>query len=182
MNEEEQAKASIPTQPAAQTDTAKTAPEKNDAPFKVFQTEEEYAKAIQSASSKAKFDWLKENNLSTVEEYKSKTAAAEAAIAEKEALTKKALDLSGELEQLKESNVLLKNGVSDQYKDDLLILAKAKVSDKVDLDSAVKEILDKNPTWKNASPAKIGTPTTEAPKPKDTILDVAAAKYPWLAK
>lgn len=170
------------TQEPATDQSAKVDPAQASQPFKVFQTEDEYNKAIQSASSKAKFDWLKENNLSTVEEYKSKTAAAEAAIAEKESLTKKALDLSGELEKEKETNILLRNNVSDSYKEDLMTLAKAKVSDKVDLESAVKEILDKNPAWKNASPAKFGSPATSAPAPKDSLLDIAASKYPWLAK
>ena len=145
----------------------------------VAPSEEEYKKAIQSAASKAKYAILQEMGVKSVEEFKNKYSEYDNAIKENESLQNKIKEQEVLITKQQEDLVLEKLQVGEDYKSDLITLAKAKVSDTVDFKSACEEVLQKNPNWKAVSdPVKLGTEKSEA---KTTSAeDVLSKKYKWL--
>lgn len=142
-------------------------------------SEEEYKKALQSASSKAKYSLLQELGINSVDDFKQKSAKYDEGIKELEQLKQKQAEYELQVDSLKKDLAVEQLGVSDEYKEDLITLAKAKVSDKVDFKSAAEEILNKNPNWKKGQSApKLGTEKSEV-KPT-TVDDVLSKKYPWI--
>lgn len=168
-------KTESPTEPAATVENKEAEQVSNY----IAPSEEEYKKAIQSASSKAKYAILQELGIKSVDEFKAKTAEYDNAIKERDALKEDKLKIESQVDKLKVELALEQLGVGDEYKEDLITLAKAKVSDKVDFKSAAEEVLNKNPNWKkNNSPLKLGTEKTEV-KPT-TVEDRLSKKYAWL--
>lgn len=167
----------------APTDGTPTEETKPAAPFKVFQTQEEYDNAIKSEASKQKNDWLKENNLKNVDEYRATMAKYDEAIKAKESQDASIKDLQMKLEKSNEDILARDLGVSPDHRDDLMILAKAKVTKDVTLEQAAKSILDSTPSWKGVGAApRIGTerhdqPNTDQTAPKQDRL---LTEFPWL--
>ena len=145
----------------------------------VAPTEEEYKKAIQSAASKAKYAILQEMGVKSVDEFKNKYSEYDSAIKENKSLQDKIKEQEVLIGKQQEDLVLEKLQVSDEFRSDLITLAKAKVSDTVDFKSACEEVLQKNPNWKAVSdPVKLGTEKSES---KTTSAeDVLSKKYKWL--
>lgn len=106
--------------------------------YKTFENEEEYNKALQSERSKAKHEILQKLGLESVEKGKENLTKAE----ELEQHLQKAIS---RLNQLEEENVLVKTGVQDEFKEEALTLARAKVSDEVSLEAALKQVTEKFP-------------------------------------
>ena len=124
-------------------------------------TEEEYNKALQSAASKAKYALLQELNIKSVDDYKAKVSQYETAINESKSLKEANTKYQEQINDLNETLVMEKMGVDDAFKDDLLTLAKAKVTDEIDFSKAVEMVLEKNPTWRrDKEPVRIGTEKT----------------------
>lgn len=146
-------------------------------------TEEEYNKAIQSASSKAKYELLKELGIANVKEFHDLKATYEKSINEKNELETGKDNLTKENSKLKEDLVMARLGVSDDYKEDLLVLARPKVDESHTLEDVSKDLLKRFPQMGGIKSAglKTGverTETTHKPGPSEELLK----KFPWLSK
>jgi hypothetical protein len=164
-NQETQVQEQV-TETSTQEQTA--APQEQTAsPYKVFANEDEYKKEIQSTSSKAKYEMLKELNVKNVEEIRVKFSELEAAKAElsEYGKLKDELDnLTAEKTRIAEDLVLTKFGVQDTFKQEALTLAKSKVNDfEGSLEKAMEDVLVKFPSLagkeqaSQQTPSKIGT-------------------------
>ena len=128
---------------------------KSTEPYKVFKTEDEFKRYIQSERSKSKGELLKEFGVQGVSEFNNLKSQYETAIQNKKEITDNLTRLQNENTALQEKNILLELNVDDRYADDTLTLARSKVSDTVNLKDAVEEILKKNPNWKSNNNAGI---------------------------
>lgn len=140
----------------------------------------DYDKAIKSAASKAKYDILKELGINSVKEFQELKNTYETAITEKGNLEKTLTDLNKKTTSLEEDLILTKLGVSEEYKQDMLTLAKSKVDESHNLETVSKELLEKYPLWKNTKETiKMGTEKTDRPNEPE-VNSALLAKYPWL--
>ena len=155
--------------------TAPQAPVTEAKPFKVFTSEEEFNKTLQSERSKAKHEVLKELNVKTVDEVKSVLTAYEA-------VQKTAEELKGKTSKLEEQLVVTQLGILPEFIQEAVTLAKAK-ADKP-LSDALAEVVSKFPNMV----AKVGVKPevkvgTEA-KPQENLAATQVAniskKYPWV--
>ena len=141
---------------------------------------DEHKKALQSASSKAKYDILKELGINSVKEFQELKTTYETAINEKSSLEETVKDLNNKRNSLEEDLLLTKLGVSDEYKNDLLTLAKSKVSENQNLETVSKELLDKYPQWRGAKETiKMGTEKADVEN-KPEVSSELLKKYSWL--
>jgi len=125
-------------------------------------TEDEFNKAIQSASSKAKFAILQELGIKSVDEFKQLKATYETSIKDAGEIRSKLETSEKEKKALTEDLATVKLGISDEYKEDFLTLVHSKVSDSKTFDEAAKEVLSKNPTWQsNGNTIKLGVEKSE---------------------
>jgi hypothetical protein len=141
----------------AATTATESAPVKETnttAPYKVYGSEDEFKKDFQSVASKAKYEVLKELNVKSLDEVKSKIIELEAAKNELVEASK----IKSEYEQVKlqkqqvEENLLLTQlGVVPELKDDFLVLAKAKVTPELPLAEAAKTVIEKYKYFKGES-------------------------------
>jgi hypothetical protein len=157
----------VQEQTTVTTQEQTTAPQEQSQPYKVFTSEDEYRKEIQSTSSKAKYEMLKELNVKNVEEIRvkfSELEAAKADLSEYGKLKTELDNLTAEKTRLSEDLVLTKFGIQDAFKQEALTLAKSKVQDfEGSLEEAMKDTIAKIPTLvgtgeaSQPSPSKIGT-------------------------
>lgn len=147
-------------------------------PFKTFTTEDDYKKELQSVSSKAKYEILKELGIKNVGEFNTMKEKYQTAINEQNDLKKRYDELSNEKTKLNEQNAILRFNISPDYAEDALTLAKTKVSETTTLDDALQTILSKNPSWQNGnSNITFGTEksnvdsTTEEQRKIDAVLN-----------
>lgn len=142
-------------------------------------SKEDYEKAIKSASSKAKYDILKELGINSVKEFQELKSTYETAINEKSTLEKSITDLNKKNTTLEEDLLLTKLGVSEEYKKDILTLAKSKVDESHNLETVSKELLEKYPQWRNVKETiKMGTEKSEDITPE--VSSTLTARFPWL--
>jgi len=142
---------------------------------------EDYDKAIKSASSKAKYDILKELGINSVKEFQELKNTYETAINEKVSLEENINTLNKDKVKLQEDLLLSRLGVSDEYSNDLLTLAKSKVDENHTLEQVSKELLEKYPQWRNSKETiKMGTEKTDNKAKKPEIDQTLLKKYPWL--
>lgn len=155
--------------------TVPQAPATEAKPFKVFTSEEEFNKTLQSERSKAKHEVLKELNVKTVDEVKSVLTAYEA-------VQKTAEELKGKTSKLEEQLVVTQLGILPEFIQEAVTLAKTK-ADKP-LSDALAEVVSKFPNMV----AKVGVKPevkvgTEA-KPQENLAATQVAnitkKYPWV--
>lgn len=139
-----------------------TEPEHQE-PKWVAPNEQEYQKALQSASSKAKFEILKELGVKSVQEFVDLKTTYENSIKDAGETRSKLEESEKENTRLSEDIAVMKAGVSDEFKEDFLTLVHSKMSAEKSFDDAAKEVLDKNPTWKvgQSEPIKIGNDKSE---------------------
>lgn len=166
----------VAAQPEAKPEaTAPQAPVTEAKPFKVFTSEEEFNKALQSERSKAKHEVLKELNVKTVDEVKTALTAFEA-------VQKTAQELQSKTSKLEEQLVVTQLGILPEFIQEAVTLAKAK-ADKP-LSDALAEVVSKFPNMV----AKVGVKPevklgTEA-KPQEDLAATQVAniskKYPWV--
>lgn len=177
MEDTQQVVAATETAPAeAKTEaTAEQAPATKAEPFKVFATEEEFNKALQSERSKAKHDVLKELNAKSVDAVKETLTAFEAV-----QLT--AEELKGKNSKLEEELAVTQLGIASEFVTEALTLAKAK-GDKP-LKDALAEVISKFPNMVGTVAAKPEVKVGTEAKPQ---VDKAAlsqnqitTKYPWI--
>lgn len=77
--------------------------------------------------------------------------------------------------------MLSKLGVSEEYSNDLLTLAKAKVDENHTLEQVSKELLERYPQWKiSKETIKMGTERTDNRANEPEVDSALLRKYPWL--
>jgi ribosome-associated toxin RatA of RatAB toxin-antitoxin module len=134
------------TQVEGDTNDTTTTVETTTQPFKAFESEEEFSKFTQSISSKAKGEILKEIGGSNVNDIKSVYEKGKQFddINEKYTTIKSEYETAlTDKENLTADLIVTKYNIDDEYKDEFLTLAKAKISDDVDLQTASKQVFDK---------------------------------------
>ena len=142
-------------------------------------SKEDYDKAIQSAKSKAKYDILKELGINSVKEFQELKSTYENAINEKKTLEKSLTDMNKKNTTLEEDLLLTKLGVSEEYKKDVLTLAKSKVDESHNLETVSKDLLEKYPQWRNVKETvRMGTEKSEDVTPE--VSSTLTARFPWL--
>lgn len=107
-------------------------------PFKSFATKDEYETAVKSERSKAQNDLLKEIGIQKVQDAKD-------AITKYAALETQHNELKIKANQLEETLTLKDAGIKDEYREEALTLAKAKVNEKTNLAEALKQVIAKMP-------------------------------------
>jgi hypothetical protein len=156
------------------TDSTTTTEDKKE-PYKVFEKEEDYQKVVQSQRSKGKkeaLDDLGSKSLDEAREKFSKTASLETELNETKSKYK----------ELEEQYTLSEFGVKDDYKEEVLVLAKGKVNEETTLKDAMKGVVEKMPfvTGKKLQ-QQVGTSQTENnDNDPDQITKTLAKKYPWI--
>jgi hypothetical protein len=175
-NSTEQAVATTPTEPGK--------------PFKVYNSEDEFKKEAQSIASKAKYEVLKDLNVKNLDEVRAVFTEAEALKAELASTSKIKEEyeaIKTEKQKLSENLLMTQLGVKQELRDDFLVLAKSKTSDKVQLEDAAKNILEKYTYFKGTDDVaaqvanKIGTEKkTPNVDLKDEERQRLMKKYPHL--
>lgn len=140
------------------TATQETSPQQAPAAYKVFATEEEFTKALQSEKSKAKHEILQKLGIDSVDSGKENLTKAEVLEQDlSKAITR--------LNQLEEENALVRIGIQEEFKDEALTLARAKVTEDRNLEAALREVTKKFPNLLN-----------QPEKPKEKVGKVGAEK------
>lgn len=144
-------------------------------------TEEELHKRLQSERSKSKNDILKELGINSVKEFQELKNTYENAINEKNTLETNLASLNKDKEKLQEDLMLSRLGVSEEYGNDLLTLAKSKVDENHSLEEVSKELLEKYPQWRNSKESiRIGTEKTDNKAKEPEVDSELLKKYAWL--
>lgn len=142
---------------------------------------EDYKKGMQSAASKAKFEILKELGIASVKEFRDLKTTYENSISNMKTIEENLNNVNKKNNELQEELILSKLGVSDEYKNDLLTLAKSKVSEEHGLEEVSKELLNKYPQWlRSNEKVKIGTEKSEIEKKTSKYSNYENQKWPWL--
>lgn len=144
-------------------------------PFKSFANEDEYNNAIKSERSKAKNELMKELGIKSVDE--AKETFNKYATLQSEFETTKA-----EHQKLSEEIVLTKAGVKDDYKEEVITLARAKVSDEMTFEKAIEAVIEKMPmVIGKGFQGRVGTQSTQEEN-DNSVQDKLSKHYPWLKK
>ena len=158
-----------------------SAPVEADNNTTITLTESELNKRIQSATSKGKNELMKELGISSVKDFQDLKTNYETAINTKTSLEENINTLNQEKVKLSEDLMLTKLGVSEEYKEDLLTLAKSKVDENHTLEDISKSLLEKFPQFKGVKETiKMGTEKAEIKQDKPPVDEEMARKYPWL--
>lgn len=140
-------------------------------------TKDEYEKTLQSERSKAKYALLQELGIKSVDDFKTKYSAYEAAIQESETLKTNNTNYQTEIQNLKEEIVIRDLNVNPEFKEDFLTLTRSRITADKDFKTAGAEVLEKNPNWQvSREPARMGTEKSEQ-QPSTSSL---SKKYPWI--
>ena len=138
--------------------------------YKSFKTEDDWKKYESSLDNKFSTNVLKEFNVSSKKELHDTISNYESQIK----------SLQDEINTMKQAQAL--DVISDEYKDDALIIAQAKAAkNNISLDEAIKEIITKNPTWaKSHTVSSLGTEKSQNDKAKnkDGVLDAFLKRNP----
>lgn len=140
--------------------------------FKTFKTEEEYNNFVKSERSKAQHGLLKELGVEKLDE-------AKTGLTKYASLQNEHSELQNKHTELNEQYLLDKAGVNEKYREDALILAKAKVTEDVKLEDALKETV-------KVMPFLVGKGFTDSvggerkTKEDDDVTKTLSKKYPWL--
>lgn len=150
---------------------------KEDKPFKSFASEEEYSNAVKSERSKAKNEVLKELGVNKLEEAKQKISATDE-------VSQDLASYKSKVDNLEQDLALKDVGIKDEFKDDALTLAKARMSEGKNLTTALGEVVERMP---NMASQKQGVKKMGANKGEDKDdkastqqADKLKQKYPWL--
>ena len=178
-NEQEQTQEVIPP--------VETKPEDKVDEFKLPTTKEEYEISVKAAVNKEKTNFLKELGVKSVKEYKESISKAEEALSKHEELIKQSEELknqkesiSQEYENLKQTSALDRLGVKEEYREDLVKLAKDKVDDNNSFETVVKNLVETKYQYTVQKPqVKIGTEKTEQESGQSTSSELHK-KYSWI--
>ena len=166
------------TQVEGDTNDTTATVETTTQPFKAFESEEEFSKFTQSISSKAKGEILKEIGGSNVNDIKQVLEKGK----QYDEINNKYVDIETkynsvltEKEQLTTDLIVTKYNIADDFKEEFLTLAKAKVNDDVDLQTASQQVFDK--VGKNFIKEKLPVQIGGGKQPKSEPTNEAMAKF-----
>ena len=148
-------------------------------------TQDEMDKLVQSSRSKAKNEILKDLGISGVQEFKEYTAKIKTDQAEVENKLSEYKNTKIALDSATQDLAIYKNSVNPEYKTEVLTLAQAKVSDDMNIEQAVQEVLKKTPFFAVGSAEqhvqnKVGVDRSTTTS-KVSAVDIKLQKsYPWL--
>lgn len=117
-------------------------PQKPTQPFKVFDSEDEFNKTIQSASSKAKGEILKELGIESVNAFKeqlTKVQEGTARIADYESMQSRVRELETKNKTLEDNLLVSKYNLRDEAKEMFIKLVRSSVKD----GQSIEEVADK---------------------------------------
>lgn len=147
----------------------------------ITMTEAELNKKLQSASSKAKNDIMKELGINSIKDFQDLKTNYETAINTKTSLEENINTLNQEKTKLSEDLLLTKLGVSEEYREDLLTLAKSKVDNDHTLEDVSKSLLEKFPQFKGVKETiKMGTEKAEIKQDTPPVDTELSKRFPWL--
>lgn len=115
-------------------------------PFKAFESEEEFNKFTQSISSKAKGELLKEiggSNVNEIKDYLTKGKQYDDVSSKITGIEEKYKAVLDENSVLKTDLIVTKYNVADEFKDEFITLAKAKITDDIGLEQAAQSVYEK---------------------------------------
>lgn len=184
-------------QPVAQDTTKDKAitPETKDdsgknkeAEFKLPTTKEELEIMLKSAINKANTSILKTLGVKSVKEFKEVQAKANEALTQFETLSKQNQELSQknesiskELESLKQTSILDRLNIREEYREDLIKLAQDKVTEENSFEAVIKQLVETKYQYTvNGKAVKFGSEKTETEQHTTTISPELQKKYPWL--
>jgi uncharacterized protein with gpF-like domain len=181
-------------QPVAQ-DTTKdktTTPEvkdgsKKEAEFKLPTTKKELDIMLKSAINKANTSILKTLGVKSVKEFKKVQAKANEALTQFETLSKQNQELSQkneaiskEFESLKQTSILDRLNIREEYRDDLIKLAQDKVTEENSFEAVIKELVETKYQYTvNGKAVKFGSEKTKT-EDTTTLSPELQKKYRWL--
>lgn len=149
--------------------------EETKQPFKAFESEDDYNRTIKSERSKAKKEVLDELGIKSIDEAKtnlSKSATLETELNE----------TKSKYQTLEQDYHLSKAGVKDEYKEEVITLANAKVNDETTFDKALEAVVEKMPfvTGKPFQKQVGSQPGQKEETGEKTVTEQLAKKYPWI--
>jgi hypothetical protein len=149
-------------------------PVQTQEPVKTY-TQEEYDKAIQSASSKAKNEILKALEIKSVDEFKTLKETYDKAVKDSE-------ELKTSNEKLNHLLVLKDLNVKDDSAEDFIDLAIKRISDKVDFKAAAEEVAKLYPAMLKGveTNIKTGIEKKDGSKSENQYSEDMLKRYPWL--
>lgn len=143
-------------------DTTETVSGEELKPFKIFYTEEDYNKELQSTSSKAKFSILQNIGEKSVDDIRGKLDNYNKLLEEKLKIEKEFNEFKESTNKEREQHLLNMLGVDENKQNDFLILAKSKITDDKSLDVVASELINLYPTFKTETiKAKVGVEKKE---------------------
>lgn len=156
--------------------------------FKLPSTQEEYDNLVKAAVNKEKTLFLKELGVKSVKEYKEQVSKAQEALSQHEAIVKQTEEiakekesLSQQYETLKQTSVLDKLGVREEYREDMIKLARDKVTESVTFEAALKNIVDSKYQYTTIKGAvKIGAEKTSTDNADKSNSSELHKKYSWI--
>lgn len=182
-------------QPVAQDTTKETiTPEVKDdsakeVEFKLPTTKEELDIMLKSAINKANTSILKKLGVKSVKEFKEVQAKANEALTQFETLSKQNQELSQkneaiskEFESLKQTSILDRLNIREEYRDDLIKLAQDKVTEENSFEAVIKQLVETKYQYTvNGKAVKFGSEKTETETQNTTTISPELQKkYGWL--
>ncbi len=182
-------------QPVAQDKTEETiTPEVKDdsakeVEFKLPTTKEELDIMLKSATNKANTSILKKLGVKSVKEFKEVQAKANEALTQFETLSKQNQELSQkneaiskEFESLKQTSILDRLNIREEYRDDLIKLAQDKVTEENSFEAVIKQLVETKYQYTvNGKAVKFGSEKTDIETQNTTTVSPELQKkYSWL--
>lgn len=156
--------------------------------FKLPSTQEEYDNLVKAAVNKEKTLFLKELGVKSVKEYKEQVSKAQEALSQHEAMVKQTEEiakekesLSQQYETLKQTSVLDKLGVREEYREDMIKLARDKVTESVTFEAALQNLVGSKYQYTTIKGAvKIGAEKTSIDNVDNSSSSELHKKYSWI--
>lgn len=182
-------------QPVAQDKTEETiTPETKDGSekeveFKLPTTKEELDIMLKSATNKANTSILKTLGVKSVKEFKEVQAKANEVLTQFETLSKQSQELSQkneaiskEFESLKQTSILDRLNIRQEYRDDLIKLAQDKVTAENSFEAVIKQLVETKYQYTvNGKAVKFGSEKTQIDTQNTTTVSPELQKkYGWL--
>lgn len=182
-------------QPVAQDTTKETiTPEAKDdsekeVEFKLPTTKEELDIMLKSATNKANTSILKTLGVKSVKEFKEVQAKANEVLTQFETLSKQSQELSQkneaiskEFESLKQTSILDRLNIRQEYRDDLIKLAQDKVTAENSFEAVIKQLVETKYQYTvNGKAVKFGSEKTQTDiQNTTTVSPELQKKYGWL--
>lgn len=157
--------------------------------FKLPTTKEELDIMLKRATNKANTSILKTLGVKSVKEFKEVQAKANEALAQFETLSKQSQELSQkneaiskEFESLKQTSILDRLNIREEYRDDLIKLAQDKVTAENSFEAVIKQLVETKYQYTvNGKAVKFGTEKTQTETQNTTTVSPELQKkYSWL--